>query len=91
VNEGSLGAGQWVGSGVRSQSQRESTASDDAFGGRSKDVISTPPTMTTLGRGATMADKSPSHHNEKKVGKSLKEKRNEKHSKKETKKIQLSE
>ena len=36
-----------------------------------------------------MADKSPSHHNEKKIGKSLKEKRSEKHSKKVTKKIEL--
>ena len=33
-----------------------------------------------------MADKSPSHHNVKKVGKSLKEKRNEKHAKREVKK-----
>ena len=33
-----------------------------------------------------MAEKSPRNHNEKKVGKSLKEKRNEKHAKKETKK-----
>ena len=33
-----------------------------------------------------MADKSPSQHNAKKVGKSLKEKRNEKHAKKESKK-----
>ena len=37
-----------------------------------------------------MADKSPSHHNTKKVGKSLKEKRNEKHAKKESKKGLLS-
>jgi len=33
-----------------------------------------------------MADKSPSQHNVKKVGKSLKEKRNEKHLKKASKK-----
>ncbi len=33
-----------------------------------------------------MADKSPSQHNAKKVGKSLKEKRNEKHAKKAAKK-----
>jgi hypothetical protein len=33
-----------------------------------------------------MADKSPNQHNAKKVGKSLKEKRNEKHAKKEEKK-----
>ena len=33
-----------------------------------------------------MAEKKPSQHNEKKVGKSLKEKRNEKHAKKESKK-----
>lgn len=33
-----------------------------------------------------MAEKSPHHHNDKKVGKSLKEKRNEKHAKKESKK-----
>ena len=38
-----------------------------------------------------MADKSPSYHNAKKVGKSLKEKRNEKHSKKDGKKILRSE
>ena len=36
-----------------------------------------------------MADKSPSQHNAKKVGKSLKEKRNEKHAKKEGKKSML--
>ena len=42
--------------------------------------------MTSPAEGVTMADKSPSHHNAKKVGKSLKEKRNEKHAKKETKK-----
>ncbi len=33
-----------------------------------------------------MAEKSPSQHNAKKVGKTLKEKRNEKHAKKESKK-----
>lgn len=33
-----------------------------------------------------MADKSPKQHNTKKPGKSLKEKRNEKHAKKESKK-----
>ena len=33
-----------------------------------------------------MADKSPNQHNVKKTGKSLKEKRNEKHLKKESKK-----
>jgi len=36
--------------------------------------------------GVDVADKSPSQHNTKKVGKSLKEKRNEKHAKKESKK-----
>ncbi|HWD94897.1 MAG TPA: hypothetical protein VG246_00575 [Acidimicrobiales bacterium] len=36
-----------------------------------------------------MADKSPSQHNSKKVGKSLKEKRNDKHAKKEVKKTIL--
>lgn len=49
-------------------------------------VISTPSTMTSPARGVTMADKSPNQHNVKKVGKSLKEKRNEKHAKKESKK-----
>ena len=38
-----------------------------------------------------MADKSPSHHNAKKVGKSLKEKRSEKHAKREVKKGVLGE
>lgn len=33
-----------------------------------------------------MADKSPNQHNVKKVGKSLKEKRNNKHAKKQSKK-----
>ena len=37
-------------------------------------------------RGVTVADKSPNHHNVKKVGKSLKEKRNEKHLKRNLKK-----
>lgn len=43
-------------------------------------------TMTSPTRGVTVAEKSPHHHNDKKVGKSLKEKRNEKHAKKESKK-----
>lgn len=47
---------------------------------------STPPTLTTPTRGVIVADKSPSHHNAKKVGKSLKEKRLEKHQKRDTKK-----
>jgi hypothetical protein len=38
-----------------------------------------------------MADKSPKQHNTKKSGKSLKEKRNEKHAKKESKKGLLGE
>ncbi len=38
-----------------------------------------------------MADKSPNHHNTKKVGKSLKEKRHEKMAKKESKKGLLTE
>jgi hypothetical protein len=42
--------------------------------------------MMSPTEGVTMADKSPSHHNFRKVGKSLKEKRNVKHSKKESKK-----
>jgi hypothetical protein len=42
--------------------------------------------MMSPSRGVTVADKSPSQHNAKKVGKSLKEKRNEKHAKKESKK-----
>ena len=42
--------------------------------------------MTTPIRGVTVAEKSPSQHNAKKVGKTLKEKRNEKNAKKETKK-----
>jgi hypothetical protein len=45
--------------------------------------------MTSPTRGVTVADKSPSQHNVKKVGKSLKEKRNEKHAKKEVKKTIL--
>jgi hypothetical protein len=43
-------------------------------------------TLTTPNEGVTMAEKSPNQHNVKKVGKSLKEKRNEKHAKKESKK-----
>jgi hypothetical protein len=42
--------------------------------------------MTTTVRGVTVAEKSPHQHNAKKVGKSLKEKRNEKHAKKDSKK-----
>ncbi len=38
-----------------------------------------------------MADKSPNQHNTKKAGKSLKEKRNDKHAKKESKKGLLGE
>jgi hypothetical protein len=38
-----------------------------------------------------MAEKSPNQHNAKKVGKSLKEKRNDKHAKKESKKGLLGE
>lgn len=38
-----------------------------------------------------MANKSPDQHNAKKVGKSLKEKRNDKHAKKESKKGLLGE
>lgn len=53
--------------------------------------ISTPPTMTTPSEGVTVADKSPNQHNAKKVGKSLKEKRNDKHAKKESKKGLLGE
>ena len=56
-----------------------------AIGG-SQRVASTPPTLTTPVRGVIVADKSPSHHNTKKVGKSLKEKRNEKHAKRDSKK-----
>jgi len=47
--------------------------------------------MTSPANGATMAEKSPNQHNQKKVGKSLKEKRNEKHAKKESKKVLLGE
>ena len=36
-------------------------------------------------QGVHMGDKSPNHHNDKKVGKSLKEKRNDKKTKKDTK------
>jgi hypothetical protein len=53
--------------------------------------ISTPPTMTTPSEGVIVADKSPNQHNAKKVGKSLKEKRNDKHAKKESKKGLLGE
>jgi hypothetical protein len=42
--------------------------------------------MTSPAEGVTMAEKSPHQHNAKKVGKTLKEKRNEKHAKKESKK-----
>lgn len=56
------------------------------MGSHSLSVISTPPTMTSPAKGVTMAEKSPHQHNAKKVGKSLKEKRNEKHAKKESKK-----
>jgi hypothetical protein len=48
-------------------------------------AISTPPILTSPTGGVTMADKSPNQHNTKKVGKSLKEKRNDKHAKKEMK------
>ena len=47
---------------------------------------STPPTMTTLNRGVTMAETSPHQHNVKKAGKTLKEKRQEKHAKRDSKK-----
>jgi hypothetical protein len=63
--------------------------SEDLIGSRSHRLVSTPPTMTTPRRGVIMADKSPSQHNAKKVGKSLKEKRNDKHAKKEVKKTIL--
>jgi hypothetical protein len=46
----------------------------------------TAPTGAPQIRGVTMADKSPKKSNTKKPGKSLKEKRNEKHAKKESKK-----
>lgn len=49
-------------------------------------TTSTPPPPTTPTRGVRVADKSPNHHNAKKVGKSLKEKRSDKHAKRETKK-----
>jgi hypothetical protein len=42
--------------------------------------------MASPTRGVTVADKSPSQHNAKKAGKSLNEKRNDKHAKKESKK-----
>jgi DNA helicase IV len=56
------------------------------MGGLSQSAISTLPTMTSSTGKVTVADKSPNQHNIKKVGKSLKEKRNEKHIKKESKK-----
>jgi len=56
------------------------------LGGLLQSVISTSPTMTSPTGGVTVADKSPKQHNVKKVGKSLKEKRNEKHLKTESKK-----
>jgi hypothetical protein len=65
--------------------------SNDLIDGHSLSVISTPPTMPSPARGVTMADKSPNQHNAKKVGKSLKEKRNNKHAKKESKKGLVSE
>jgi hypothetical protein len=46
----------------------------------------TQPFMTSPTKGVTVAGKIPNQHNTKKVGKSLKEKRNEKHAKKESKK-----
>jgi len=42
--------------------------------------------MTTPMKGVNMAGKKPEQHNAKKVGKSLKEKRNDKHAKQESKK-----
>jgi hypothetical protein len=57
------------------------TTLEDAMNG-----LLTSPTVTPPTRGKTMAEKSPSQHNAKKVGKSLKEKRTEKHAKKESKK-----
>jgi hypothetical protein len=65
--------------------------SEDLIGSRSHGLISTPPTMTSPTRGVTVADKSPNQHNTKKVGKSLKEKRNDKHAKKAVKKNLLGE
>ena len=64
--------------------------SNDLIGGRSQCVISKL-TMPSPARGVTMADKSPNQHNVKKAGKSLKEKRNDKHAKKESKKGLLGE
>jgi hypothetical protein len=58
----------------------------ESGGGCFPTLISTPPTMTSPARGVTMAEKSPHQHNNKKVGKTLKEKRTEKHTKKESKK-----
>ena len=57
-----------------------------AWLGQCSQMVSTPPIMTSPSRGVSMAEKSPSQHNAKKVGKTLKEKRNEKHAKKESKK-----
>jgi hypothetical protein len=53
-----------------------------SLSGRDFDVATT----SSHVRGVTMANKSPDQHNVKKVGKSLKEKRNDKHAKKEIKK-----
>jgi hypothetical protein len=69
----------------------EVPSKSEGLDGLSRGLISTPPTMTTPTRGVTMADKSPNQHNAKKVGKSLKEKRNVKHAKKEAKKSILAE
>jgi hypothetical protein len=65
--------------------------SKDLTGSCPHGSISTPPVMTSLTRGVTVANKSPNQHNTKKVGKSLKEKRNDKHAKKEIKKHILGE
>jgi hypothetical protein len=60
------------------------------IGVRRQSVISTP-ALTSPSRGVVMAEKSPNQHNVKKAGKSLKEKRNQKHAKKESKKNVLGE
>jgi hypothetical protein len=52
--------------------------------------FSTLPMVASLDRGVQVADKSPKKNNTKKAGKSLKEKRNDKHAKKESKKGLLS-
>lgn len=52
----------------------------------SESGVSTSATLTSQLEEFVMADKSPNQHNVKKSGKSLKEKRNEKHLKKESKK-----